>query len=277
MLSGFFFGLLSMLGFGISDAIVRVPSNSIGTRKTIYFRNLMVSLFLLIALFFMESSFSWGYVLFTLSISLLGYIALASFYRGMKTGKVGVVSPIANSSFVFTVLFSVIFFKENLGINQVISIIGIVIGVILLSVNFRELKESDFLKTSSGVPFALLTCFLWGLLFFLFKIPVNVIGPALTAFVLEFGVMVFSGLHSGFSVKVDRKNFKYLMIMALLGTVAILSFNIGITMEDVSIVAAVTSSSPLVTAIYGNLVYKEKMTGKEIIAVLLIITGLVII
>jgi transporter family protein len=277
---GILFGIIAMFGFGFSNAISQVPSKEIGSRKTIFFRNIFVSILLLILLLFFldETNFSIKYIFIAFVISLVGYIPLVTFYKALKTGKVGIISPIANSSVVFTVLFSIIFFGESLSFIQLFSIVFIIFGIILVSLNFNDIKISHLFKKASGVPYALITCFLWGLVFFLFKIPVNVLGPILTSFIIEFGIMIYSGMHLRLSkINFDIPNKKILtcvFLVAFFGAIGTLFFNLGIKTSNVSIVAALTFSSPLVSILYGKFVYKEKLSLQQYTAIIFIVIGI---
>ena len=280
---GILFGIIAMLGYGLSNAISQVPSKLIGARKTAFYRNVFISilLFAVLLAFPQDITLSLKYIIITLLISLMGYIPLISFYKALNAGKVGIIAPIASSSVIFTVLFSIIFFGEVLSIEQVISIVLIILGIILISLNFKDLKNSHLFKISSGVPYALLTCFLWGLVFFLFKIPVNILGPILTSFIIEFGIMIYAGIHllisrTGFSLS-NKKILGYIFLVAFFGAFGTLFFNLGIKSQNVSIVAALTFANPVVATVYGRLVYKEKLHIQQYFAILLIISGIILI
>ena len=280
---GIIFGLISMLGFGLGNGISQVSIKKIGTRRVIFFRSIFMSLILFIVLLFFlsETDFSPTYILITFVISLIGYIPLVTFYKALKIGKVGIISPIASSSVIFTILFSIIFFKESLSIAQLFSILLIMLGIILISINFKDIRNSHLFKTSSGVPFALITCVLWGLVFFLFKIPVNVLGPILTSFIVEFGNLIYSGTNLkiskiGFQLP-DKRILTYIILLAICITVGTLFYNFGIRVSNVSIIAALYSSNPLVATLYGKFVYKEKLKIQQYFAILLILIGIVLI
>ncbi len=280
---GIVFGLAAMLGYGLSTAIAQVPVKSIGSLRAVFFRGIFASSILFVGVLFFcnECVFSHVYVLLALAISFVGYVGLISFYKALKVGVVGVVTPIANSSIVFTVLLSVLFFAESLGFVQVFSIGLIVCGIVLISVDFKDLRKSCVFDKSSGVVYALVSCFLWGCAFFLFKIPVNVLGPILSSFVIEAGNMIYSGMSLKFSGKgfgfPSWKNIKYLFFVALFGALGTLAFNYGIGVADVSIVAALTFANPLVSAVYAKFAYKEKLRGLQYCAMALILLGIVLI
>ena len=107
---GILFGFIAMLGFGLGNAIAKVPIQKIGSEKTIFYRNVIISilLFLILIFFGQDAVFSTKYILLAFLIAGIGYIPLLFFYKALNLGKVGVVSPVANSSAIFTVLFSII-------------------------------------------------------------------------------------------------------------------------------------------------------------------------
>jgi len=280
---GIIFGLIAMFGFGIANALVKIPTKKIGIIRTIFVRGIFSSLMLfLILLFFLpETNFDLTYIFIAVIIAIIGYIPLATFFKAIKSGKVGIITPIANSSIIFTVLLSIIFLKESLLATQILAILLIVVGIILTSINFKDLKNSNLFRLESGIPYALVSAILWGVVFFLLKIPVNVLGPILTSFIVEFGIMIFSILH----IKVandpfnfpNRKMLIHIFFIALFAIVGSLFFNLGIERSSVSIVAALTFSAPLVSTLYGKIVYKEKLTTIQYSALFLILLGVILI
>lgn len=280
---GIIFGIISMLGFGLGNAISQVPAKAIGSKRTIFFKNIFVSLFLSIVLLFFisKTSFSLKYMLIAFGISFIGYIAILTLLKALKVGKVGVIMPIADSSVIFTVLFSILFFKEALTAIQFISILIIIGGIILISTNFKDKKSLRLFTLSSGIPLALITCIVWGLMIALLKIPITILGPILTSLIIELGVLIFSGINlklskSSFNLP-NKKILIYIIIIALFGGVGTLFLSLGIKMVNVSIIAAIISGKPLVSTLYGKFAYKEKLTLQQYLAIPLIIIGIIII
>ncbi len=68
---------------------------------------------------------------------------------------------------------------------------------------------------------------------------------------------------------------KYIIIIALTGMFGTLFFNLGIKYSDVSLVAAITFASPLVSTLYGKFVYKEKLKPQQWAAIALILVGII--
>lgn len=278
-----FFGFIAMLGFGLGNALAKIPIQKIGSEKTIFYRNVIVSilLFITLLLFGQAAVFSTKYILIALLIAALGYIPLLFFYKALNFGKVGVISPVANSSTIFTIILSIIFFHEKISLGQGFSIAIILLGIVLISLDIKDLKNSQIFKVSSGVPYALITSVLWGLVFFLWKIPVNVLGPILTSFIIEFGTMLCSVVYVIYKKhnfqRPDIRIFKYILFMSLGGALGSLFYNMGIKKADVSIVAAITFANPLVATLYGKFVFKEKLSKLQYLAILFIVLGVVLV
>lgn len=279
---GILFGILAMLGYGISNSMTQVPVKAIGSKRTIFFRNATASIFLgIVTLFFLsQTTISVEYVLVALGIAFLGYLPQLAYFKALKAGKVGVVSPIASSSVVFTVIFSLLFFHESLGAGQVAAILAIVLGIFLISANPKDWKNTNLLKISSGVPYAFVASVLWGMVYFLLKIPVSVLGPMLSGFLLEFGGMVLCGMNLRLS-KVsfgipEKETLKRIIIIGILGGMGTMFFNLGIEIYEVSIVAAITFSWPMLAAIYAKYVYKEEMSLLQWAAAVLILAGIMV-
>ncbi|MFW5746859.1 MAG: EamA family transporter, partial [Nanoarchaeota archaeon] len=188
--------IISMLSIGVANLLMRFPSRRYGTRRTLVYRGLCMSALLgLGAVLTNAWVFDLKMIIFTLLLSFLGYLPLAAFVKGLSVGKVGVVTPIANSSVIVTVLFSLVFFGEVLTPGQYGGIGLIVLGIVLISINFQDLKQSDLLDPSSGIGYALIALVIWGIFFPLLKIPSSQLGPFMTTFLIEIGILAWAFLH----------------------------------------------------------------------------------
>lgn len=277
---GIVFALISMTGYGLGNAISKTPAKALGSRKTLFYRNILISIVLLIILILnlKDTHFNSTYILIGILISLIGYIPIIAFFEAIKRGAVGVISPIGSSSLIVTIFLSLIFFKETLSLSQIFAILLILFGIILISVNFKDFKNSHIFSVASGVPFALIACLGWGLVFFLMKFPVSNLGPIFSAFILESGLIVFSGIHlkvRGEDFKIHKKYYKYIFITALATMFGTLFYSYGINTTSVSLVAAISACSPLVGTIYGKIVYKEKLSFQQYCAGLIIVVGII--
>ncbi|OGK16564.1 hypothetical protein A3H80_02840 [Candidatus Roizmanbacteria bacterium RIFCSPLOWO2_02_FULL_37_19] len=280
--TGIFFGLVSMIGFGINNAMAQSISKKYGSLGAIIYRNAIIVMLLFITTLFYYSGnkFPLYHILFSVGIAFVGYVSLVSFMHAVKIGKIGVVVPIANSSSIFTVLFAVLFFSEILTLNKLIAIAIIITGVVLISVNIKDFKRSELFVLSSGIPYAFLTMILWGLVFALFRIPVKSLGPFFTTLIIELSILIFSCVHLFLIKKESLKKpvksmIPSLLMFGLFGYLGSLFFNLGIQVAEVSIVAPIAFSAPAISVLYARLVYKEKLLLRQYIAVVCIIFGII--
>ena len=280
MLSAIVFGLLSMFGYGISSALCKRIIERLGSVRAIFYRNLVVSVCLFIVLVFnMPEAFSGKSIAVAFALAFLGYVPFVTFFKALGMGKIGVVVPISNSAVIVTVALSLLFLKEILTSFQLVAIASIVLGIILCSVNFRDFRSSHVFHYHSGVPLALVTCVLWGVFFFIWKHPIMLLGPFLSAFVQEASMVVYSGAQ----LKITRQNFRFtekvmtIVIIEIFAAAGTLFFNLGLNVGPVGVVAALSFASPLVSTLYSRIVYKEHLSAKQWIAVMLIIAGIIVI
>jgi uncharacterized membrane protein len=220
-------------------------------------------------------------ILVMIILGFFGYLAYAFYVKGVEVGKVSVIAPIAHSSVIITVLLSVFFFKEALKSLQIIAMIIIIIGVILVSFKYSELKKARKQHLVKGLGFALLATLGWGFVFFFWKIPLSYTSPFLVALYVEFFVFIF-GLLSVisfkkkiFAPKIDKSVWIFAIVVGVLVGSGSLFYTLGINLEFVSLIIPMASAAPFVTVVSSMLILKEKLEFNQIIAVVLIIIGLV--
>lgn len=277
--TGILFGILSMLGFGLSNALSQKLIRKIGEINAMVYQTL-VTVIILFPVFFLyplNFSFSLYYTGIALIVALIGVIPFFAFYKALKVGKIGVVVPVSNSASLLTVALSMIFLGEVLTSVQMLAISAIILGVILISVKISDLKKRN---VAAGVPYALAASFFWGVYYFLLKFPVAVLGALFTAALTQLGILFFTalyGIKSGkLSAGFDNTAIKYIVITGIALTVAVTAFNIGISTASTSIVMPLAFAAPLVSTVYARIFYKERLEKIQYIALLLIVGGIVL-
>lgn len=278
-------GVISMIGIGLGTGILSKITKEIGGIKTLFIRSVVSTSISIIAfiIFISEAKFSFKYVLIAIGVATIGYLGVSSFYRGLGAGKVGIVAPVGNSSVIITVILAAILFNQKISSFQIVAILLIIIGIILISVNFKDFLSGKFLDKSSGVHFALMAMFFWGITFAFLKFPVDVLGPFLTTLIVESTNLFYSGgqlLAKGdfsFRNKIKVSNILPILVGSAVGALGFLFFNIGIESYNVSIIAALAASNPLISAIYGGIFNKERLNLQQYFGVLICVVGIIII
>ena len=274
-MQGIIFGIISMFGFGLSNGISKKPIIKIGILQTLVIRMRFTTFLLFCLLLFSKKTYNLKYMLIALGISAFGYIPLLFFYKALEISKVGVVVPIANSYAMFTILGSAILLGETLNSKFILPFGMIIVGIIILSINIKQFKFSK------GLIYAFFASIFWGIFFVFVSFPVNVLGPVFTSFLMEFMGMIISTTHLIIKKqkieKVSKKTIMEIFLISLFVVTAAVSYNFGIQYALVSVVVTLSSAAPLVSTLYGRIFLKEKLKFYQYIAILVILTGIIII
>lgn len=283
---GILAGFLSMFGWGISDFLAAKSSRKIGYILTSFWTQIV---FLFIPLIYFLVKFSTfniniipQFLFFLLPAGFLFLIGSLAFYKGFEEGQVSLVSPMAGSWVIITVILSLIFLKEILEINQIMAIILIIIGIILISINAKKLFKIKKLNIFRGIKEGLVAMFGWGLALFLIIPPSRVLGWFLPVFLMRSFEILFLASYMIF----DRQSFKInfqppiltlILVTGLLDMVAFFAYSFGVKGDYVSLIAPVAASFPLVAVILAKIFLKEQFLLNQVFGIVSIITGLILI
>ncbi len=281
MNSPVFMALFALLLLGLSSAFSKIPTGKIGPERVIVFRGVFNVIILGIILAFnFPAVSSWADLPYALLIAVFGYFPLLFFLKALHLGKMGIVSPISSSYSLITALFAVIFYHEKLNIFQFLCILAVVLGIILISINFRDFKNSHLFDKKSGIGLALLAALFWGIYFFLIKIPTQHFGTYFTSFLVE-TVILISALISLFWTKKfdlrlpDGMTTSYLFLVSITVSIGVLFYYQALNTGSVAIVSAIGSSAPLIVTMYGAIFMKERLKLQQYCGMVVILLGII--
>ena len=219
-------------------------------------------------------------LLFIFIIGIIGlFFGTIVYYEALKLSSRALVGTIATSFPAVTVIISVIFLNERLTGSQLLSIIVIFIGLILASINFKELRNK---KTFSdkGVMLAFVPMIAWGTWIALIKIPVQQIGwfwPNYLTFLLFPLLFLFIKVRK---IKLElptvNNAFIPLVISMVMVRAAEFSYNIGISKGLVSVVAPIAGANPILFIILAFIFFKDKITTQQILGIITTLIGIVL-
>ena len=283
---GILSGLLSMFGWGTSDFLAAKSSRRIGYLLTYFWTQLVAFLIALIYFWIKLPTLNINnipqYLIFLLPAGFLFLVGTLAFYKGLTEGQVSLVSPIGASWAMITVVLSVVFFKEVLQTNQIIAIILIISGIILVSVNLKELLKIKRLTLLGGIKEGLIAMLAWGISLFL-MVPVS---KALSWFLPVFALKLFGLLFLVIYTMFSKKSLKIdlqipllilLFLIGFLDIIAFFAYSFGVEREYASIVAPVAASFPLVTIILARIFLKEKIVFNQALGIAGVRAGLILI
>lgn len=275
------FAIIALILLGLSSSFSKTPTDKLGAERVMVIRGIFNVIILgFVLLFNLPHGFTLNNIIVALLISILGYFPLLFFLKALAIGKMGIVSPIASSYTFLTVILAVIFYHEHLSAGQLMAVIGIIVGIILISLNFRDFKSSHLFNMKSGVPFALLAALTWGLYFFLIRIPTAHLGTYFTSFIVEL-IILFSALTTLFFQK--KMNFQIpegktlfsVFLVSITVSVGVLFYYQALNIGSVSIISAIGSSTPLIVTLYGAIFMKERLKIQQYAGMAVILLGII--
>jgi drug/metabolite transporter (DMT)-like permease len=278
---GILLGLIALISGGLSNAMVKTPSQVEGVNKTIFYRNLFITI-LLLALVILtpdKTNFSWKYAIFTFLLAIFGYIPMYYYYKATTVGKIGVVSPVSSGNILIAIILATIFFHERLTSLQYLAIAVIIFGVVLISLNVKDFKSSKIFQVESGIPYALIAALGWGIWMAFVKISIDNLGPYLASFIGELTILLIATFlliksKENFGLKTN-KSLYFLLPIAIFLFAWEIGYYTGLKVANVSIIVALSSASPIVVALFGRFFYKEKLSSKQYMAIMIIIIGMI--
>ena len=279
-------GLLSMFSWGMAIFLAAIASRKMGNVFTLFWMQLFG---FVIALFFLLISFHsvpvglvFKNVPILILVAVLQVIAYLAFYRGLEKAQVSLVSPIGAAWGFVTAVLGVVFLKENLNVAQVISLVLIICGIIILSVNIFDLVKFKKVNLLLGVKEGVIAMLGWGISLFLLVFATKDLGWFTPALVFRFFVLTILLayiIYTGKLGSIKSKDFP-LLLLILIGFFDIMgffSYSLGVSGSQASVVAPIGSAFTLVTVILAKVFLKEKWDLTKIVGIFLIVSGLVLI
>ena len=279
-------GILSMLFWGIAIYLAATVSRKIGNVLTLFWMQLfgmmIGAIYLLWNIHVFQFSQVPSFLPILFFIALLQIIAYLSFYRGMEKGQVSIVSPLGSTWSLVTAILGIVIYREVLRPHQVIAIASIVIGIFIISINFRSILQTKRIALLSGVREGMFSMLGWGVAWFLTVIPTRNLDWFLPAFIFRIILIVMLALYIAFqkhSFIPQKVRFPLmpLLVIGFFDMLAFMSLSIGISQTNSSIIAPIASANTIVVIGLAVIMLKEKLKLNQIIGTIGILIGIIFI
>ncbi len=280
MEAGVFYGIVAMICWGVSDFIQTFAIRRLGASKAMVIRNiltLIVSLVAAGALICLDAFVFDLRVFAIVAVSSLVYVVgYFAYVRGFEVGDISLVSPVASSFAIITVLLSVIFANEVLSFADSLCILFIVGGLFLAATNLRRLH---LFRSQRGLKEAVIAMFGFGVAFFIMGFISSDIDIG-TVFV--YSALSQSILFIVIGVKrqgvpkledIDKSIVVIFLSHSLIVNLAWVAYIIGSSVSNVSVVAPIASVYSGVTVILAIIINRERIVLNQIVGILAILGG----
>jgi drug/metabolite transporter (DMT)-like permease len=279
-------GIIALFGWGIADFLAAITSRKLGNFSTLFW--VQVIGFALATPYFLANFQAFdlisiiGVLPYLIGVAFFQTIAYLSFYKGLQTGLVSVVSPIGDSFSLITIMLSTLFLGERLTSFQIGAVILLIVSIVLTSTNLNELFETKKLSVLTGVKEGLIAMLAWGISLFLIVPASQVLGWFMPVYVFRFFMIVMLSLliplmyQKEFSIP-DKKTFsKLLLPVGIFDLSAFFGYSLGVSSEAASLVAPVSSAFPMVAILLARLFLKEKLVLNQVTGVVGIVLGIIL-
>jgi len=278
-------GLAFAFCIGTSDFVSRRSSRSIGPYSTWTFTALIGSLGLLALspLLGVRASLDPRILLTLFLASGSHFLGGNLLYRAYQHTDFSIVAPLIYCYPVVTVLLAVTLLGQTLSIAQITALAGTIVGVLLLSTRISDIRQSMSGKKLGmvipGVRMAAISAVFLGFYYFGLGTVVPVTGalfPAIFSRTFSFLAGFLLGPLLKQDVRPERKKFsRTIFLMALMGTLGILSINFGIVLSGGSLPVVITTSSLGAAFVvgYATVLLHERPEKTQVLGIILAIVG----
>jgi transporter family protein len=199
------------------------------------------------------------------------------YFKALSMGDVNKVVPIDKSSTVLTVLLAIFCFGEtsNLAMKLIATVI-LATGIFLM---VEKKQSAQTAKGKSWMIYAVLSAVFAALTSILAKVGISGVesnlGTAIrtaVVLVLSWSIVFARRKHVGLCF-MDKKELLFICLSGMATGASWLCYYYALGHGDVSVVVPIDKLSILVTVIFSFLVFKEKLSKKAFLGLLLMITG----
>jgi uncharacterized membrane protein len=275
------FALIAFVGWGVGDifgGLVARKTNGYSSAVLNYiFCIVFASFYIPFALPELKSM-TLGTGLWLMVLLPIGIIPLVTLYEGISRGNASLVGTVAGSFGALVSILSVLFLGESLNIFQVFCIVIVLVGIILSSINLKNINFHELLS-DKGLPFALVSLVTWGIYFTFVKIPIRQVGWFWPAYISWWGFPIVLLYLRQKSIKIstprDKKHIIFVILNSLVSIMALFCFNLAAAKGQSSIIAPIASSYPALFALLAYFVFKDRLTKQQILGMVTTLVGII--
>ena len=275
------FAFLSAFFAGMTSILAKCGIKKTDSNVATFIRTLVVLPLSLLMALIVNPNFSLGAV----SSKTLVFLVLSGlstgaswlcYFRALSKGDINKVVPIDKSSTVLTIILAVVFLGERVTVYKTLGVVFIAIGTLLM------IEKKDTEKKSEGegwLIYALLSAFFASLTTILGKIGIEGVesnlGTAIrtaVVIVMSFIMVAFTG-KTGEIKKIDKKELGFILLSGISTGASWLCYYKALQDGEASIVVPIDKLSILVTIAFSYIVFKERLSKKAMLGLVMIVFG----
>ncbi|GER87486.1 hypothetical protein KDW_16480 [Dictyobacter vulcani] len=290
---GIFYGLMAAVFWGLGDFLARYATHRIGTYRTLCYLQCVgivgLTIYLLVTgeLPHVFTHASWQPWIWALVATLLNIASSLALYRAFQVGAISLVSPIAASYAVVTVILAFLSGEVLTGLQNV-AIVFVLLGVIFCSTPSVRQPGRFFFSlpwrgaSRQGILLALLASLGYGLTFWVlgfFVTPgLGGITPVWFIRVLTPCVLLVCSPFVKLPLTFPRGSVWWLLLgTGFFDTLAYIAYTSGMQPGQISLVTMLSSLYSAVTVLLAWLFLRERLQRTQWLGILVIFVGIVLV
>lgn len=274
--------IFSAIFAGLTSILAKCGIKKTDSDLATALRTIVVLIFSVIMVFTVGSqgtltSISAKSLIFLILSGLATGASWICYFKALSIGDINKVVPIDKSSTVLTVLLAIIFFNETS--NLVIKLIATAIlaaGILMMV----EKKNADNNEIGKGwMLYAILAAVFAALTSILAKIGISDVesnlGTAIrtaVVLILSWGIVLARGKQNMLK-SIDKKELAFISLSSIATGASWLCYYYAIANGIVSVVVPIDKLSIIVTVAFSYFVFKEKLSKKAAIGLMLMVSG----
>ncbi len=275
--------LISSLGFGSANIVIKKSLSGLTILQTLTMSSISGVFFVFLFTLFTNSfeSVTTSLLLTSLVFSVGELLLYFSVYKAFQIGNVTVSNALISTYPLITTLYAVFILSEQITLSKFFFIIIIIIGSILVSIDWREVKKDGFhIKDfMPGLPVIIFAMMIHGFYF-------PLLGEFTDAGNWQFRLLmikVFSSLllFIGFFLIARKKilppknKIAFTSLLGLLEMIGWAGFSWAIsnTSGQTAIIVTLLNMASIITAIFAYIFLKERISKPQYLGILIVVVG----
>lgn len=199
------------------------------------------------------------------------------YFKALQQGDINKIAPIDKSSVIITMIIAIIFLNEALTVLKAVSIVLIAVGTYMM-IEKKQISQNTNYK-SSWLLFALASAFFAALTSILGKVGIENIDSNLGTAIRTFVVLIMAWIvvfikGKGDDIRhIDIKSVLFIVLSGIATGCSWLCYYRALQRGPASIVVPIDKLSILVTILFSYIVFKERLTKKSLLGLILIVIG----
>lgn len=199
------------------------------------------------------------------------------YFKALQIGDINKVVPIDKSSTILAMMMAFIFLKEDITLLKVICIFFIGTGTLMMIEN--KTPSIGCSPKSNYLPFAFMSAIFAALTSVLGKIGIENIDSNLGTAIRTFVVLIMAWLMVGITKKsseikkISKKELVFICFSGVATGGSWLCYYKALQIGPASAVVPIDKLSIIITVVFSYFVFKEKLTAKSLLGLVLITIG----